>query len=392
MSEKNPFISYGRQTITEQDITAVCSALRSDWLTQGPAVSQFEQALCDRVETSCATVVNTGTAALHLTALALGWGKDDVVLTTPLSFLASTNSIVYVGATPEFVDIDPVSYTLDPEKLEQKVKELRSQGKKVKALLAVDFAGHPCDWKAFRTIADRYELQLVDDACHALGAMYQGKPIASNGYADASILSFHPVKHITTGEGGAILSSNRDFDQRVKRLRSHGMSKDPELLQKNDGPWYYEMLELGYNYRITDLQCALGLTQLQQLDGFITKRKAIAEYYNQVFQGNEFLITPHEATQVSHAWHLYPLQIQFEKLALTRTELFQKMRECNIGLQVHYIPIHLQPYYRQRFGFKEGDFPIAENFYKNEVSLPMFPTLKQHEMEYVAEQLLNCLH
>jgi len=388
---QSSFIPYGRQTITEQDIASVCSVLRSDWLTQGSKVSEFEQTLCHKFASQYATVVSNGTAALHLVGLALGWQESDIVLTTPLTFLASANCILYAGATPDFVDIDPASYTVDPNQLETKVKLLRSQGKRLKAVVAVDYAGHPCDWETLRQIADQYEFQLVDDACHALGAVYKGQSLGSCRYADVTIFSFHAVKHITTGEGGAVLTNDKALDKHIKLLRSHGVTKDSGQLQKNDGPWHYEMQELGFNYRITDFQCALGISQLKRLDGFIDKRQYIATYYNERFAKINTVITPNVIPNVSHAWHLYPLQVNFDAIRLEKLEFFLKLREKKIGVQVHYFPVHLQPYYQRNFAFQKGDFPVAESFYQKEISLPMHPSLKPEEMEYVANHVIEFL-
>jgi len=388
-SAQNSIIPYGRHTITEQDIASVCSVLRSDWLTQGAKVTEFEQNLCHKFGSQYATVVSSGTAALHLASLALGWQESDIVLTSPLTFLASANCILYAGATPDFVDIDLVSYTIDPNQLETKVKLLRSQGKRPKAIVAVDYAGHPCDWEALREIADQYELQLVDDACHALGAIYKGQPLGSCKYADVTVFSFHPVKHITTGEGGAVLTNDRAVDKHIKLLRSHGVIKSSKKPQKNEEPWYYEMQELGFNYRVTDFQCALGVSQLKRLDEFIKKRQYIATYYNERFAQITQVICPNVSPDISHAWHLYPLQIDFDSIGLDKPKFFQSMKEKNIGVQVHYIPVHMQPYYQREFSFKNGDFPAAESFYVKEVSLPVYPSLKFKEMEYVANHVIE---
>lgn len=385
-------LPYGRQNVTDEDIEAVCSVLRSDWLTQGPRVQELEERLSQRFGAFHTTVVSNGTAALHLTALGLNWKPGDIVLTTPITFLASANCILYAGATPGFVDIDPVSYTLDPEKLEVQIRDLHSAGKSVKAVVAVDYAGHPCDWEGLRYLANRYEFQLVDDACHAIGATYQSVSLSACSYADAVIFSFHPVKHITSGEGGAILTNDQELDKRIKRLRMHGMTKDPLIMEETEeGPWYYEMHELGFNYRITDFQCTLALSQLKRLDWNISQRQSIADFYNQKFAGNERLSPPFVASNVSHAWHLYPLKFHFDQMSINKKELFQQLRTKNICVQVHYIPVHLQPYYRKNYGFKKGDFPHAEEFYQKEVSLPMFPNLSKKDMKYVADCVLELI-
>jgi perosamine synthetase len=376
-------ISYGKQTIDQDDIDAVVEILKGDWLTQGPAVDVFEDDFKKYFGAKHVCAVSNGTAALHLTGLALGWQPSDIIITSPITFLATANCIVYAGATPDFVDIDPATYTIDPNLVEKKVKAYRTVGQNVKAIIGVDYAGHPCDWKALREIADKYDLQLVNDNCHALGATYLNDKQYVVKYADLVIQSYHPVKHLTTGEGGSILTNNSELDEKVRRLRSHGMTKDPNLMDDNDGPWYYEMHEIGFNYRITDLECALGSNQLKKLDEFVQKRRIIAKNYDDSFADIENLKTPEVHSTVEHSYHLYPLQIEFEKLALTKVQLFEKMRKDDMNLQVHYIPIHLQPFYKKNYGFKEGNFPISENLYKCEVSLPVYPDLTCNEQKKV---------
>ncbi len=351
----------------------------------------FEEALCRRFDSAFATAVSSGTAALHLLGLALGWKGGDIVLTSPMTFLASANCILYAGATPDFVDIDPCTYTIDIEKLDTKLKEYDAAGRRVKAVVAVDYAGHPCHWQQLRSLADKYGFQLVDDGCHAVGAVYQNMPIGSSGYADATVFSFHPVKHITTGEGGAVLTDNSDLDEKIKMLRSHGVTKDESILERNDGSWYYEMHELGFNYRITDIQCALGLSQLNKLERFIERRRQIAGYYDNVFGDDDRFIVPQTIPEAEHAYHLYPLQIKFNELSVAKDEFFRRLRERNIFCQVHYIPVHLQPYYRRNFGFAEGDFPVSERFYEQEVSIPMHPALEDDQLEYVSCEIVKSI-
>ena len=296
--------SYGRQTIEQDDIDAVVEVLKSDWLTQGPKVEEFEKALGNMFNANYVSAVANGTAGLHLVGNVLRWKKDDIVITSPITFLASANCILYNNATPDFVDIEKDYYTLDAQKLEDKIKSYRAKGKNIKAVVAVDYAGQPCDWKALRTLADRYNFQLVNDNCHAPGAEIDGESGYAVKYADAVNLSFHPVKHITTGEGGAVLTNNHEIDDKIKTLRTHGMTKNTKLLTQNDGPWYYEMHEPGYNYRITDFQCALGISQLKKLAGFVKKRIEIADFYNNAFAGDERFITPRVMDNAKHAFHL----------------------------------------------------------------------------------------
>src|ERR1035438_8388813 len=305
----NKFYSYGKQTIEQDDIDAVVEVLQGDWLTQGPFVKKFEDDLAAKFGAEYVTAVANGTAGLHLIGLALGWQKGDIVLTTPITFLASANCILYCGATPDFVDIDPVTYTIDVNKLEQKLKDYKAIGKKVKAVVAVDYAGHPCDWGRLKRLSEEFKFQLVNDNCHAIGAEINGNITYAVKNADLVNMSFHPVKHITTGEGGAVLTNNAELNEKIKILRTHGMTKNEKYLEKNDGPWYYEMHNLGFNYRITDFQCALGISQLKKLDFFVTKRNEIADFYNQQFSDDTRFITPIVRRNLKHAYHLYPLQI-----------------------------------------------------------------------------------
>jgi len=385
-------ISYGKQSIDKSDIDAVVKVLKCNWLTQGPAVETFENALKNYFGANHACAVSNGTAALHLTGLALGWQPDDIVITSPITFLATANCIVYAGAIPDFVDIDPVSYTIDPNQIESKIKAYQAKGKKVKAVIGIDYAGHPCDWKSLRTIADKYDVQLVSDNCHALGASYFGNKQYAVKYADVVIQSYHPVKHITTGEGGAILTNNAEIDNKVRRLRNHGMTKDPSQLENNDGPWYYEMHEVGYNYRITDFQCALGSSQLKKLDHYVQKRRGIAKKYDESLSSVNSLKIPEAHNSVGHAYHLYPLQIDFEKLSINKRDFFQKMKQAGINLQVHYIPVHLQPFYKKNFGFKHGDLLVSESFYYQVISLPIYPDLHFDDLQFVISKTIEILN
>lgn len=384
--------SYGRQTISQDEVDAVVETLKSDWMTQGPTIQKFEEALNNKFGSNFSSVVANGTAGLHLIAMGLGWQKDNIIITSPITFLASANCAIYVGAKVDFADIDPSSYTIDPDKLEAKLIFYASQNKKVKAVVAVDYAGHPCDWSALKSLKDKYGFQLVNDFCHALGAEYKNDIAYAVKYADAVNLSFHPVKHITTGEGGAVLTNNESLDKKIKTLRTHGMTKDESVLEKNDGPWYYEMHEPGFNYRITDFQCALGMKQLEKLVMFIDKRRKIAKYYDEGFSKDERFIYPKVSPESKHAYHLYPLQIKFDELQISKKIFFANLKEKNIIGQVHYIPVHLQPYYRNKFGFTEGNFPEAEKFYQREISIPMYPSLEEDDLNYISNTIIETLN
>ena len=385
----NKVYSYGRQTIEDDDLRGVQETLKSIFLTQGPKVGEFEKAIAVKLGARNVTALCNGTAALHLAGLALGWKDGDIVITAPITFVASANCILYAGARPDLVDIESDFYTIDPNKLEEKLRSFAKAGRKVKAVVAIDYAGNPCDWSALRSLAKKYELQLVNDNCHALGAQYDDDIKYATRYADVACLSFHPVKHITTGEGGAALTNDDVLDARLKLLRTHGITKREDLLLQNDGPWYYEMQELGFNYRITDFQCALGVTQLRKVDRFLKERRESAEFYSRAFAGDERLVVPKVRANSAHAFHLYPLQIRFDKLRTTKKEFFEKMAERGIKCQVHYIPVHLQPYYRKRLGYTKGDYPVAEKFYEQEVSIPLYPGLLREDLEYIHRTILD---
>jgi len=382
-------ITYGKQSIDNKDIKSVIKALKSELITQGPKVDEFESVLKKKFGAKYCCAVSSGTAALHLTALALGWKTNDIIITSPITFLASANAIIYTGSLPDFVDIDPLRYTIDPNKLEDKAKKYLNKGKKIKAVIGVDYAGHPCDWKALKELANKYQFKLVNDNCHALGAKYMGSNKYAIQYADIVTQSYHAVKSITTGEGGSIITNDESIDKKVRLLKSHGMDKNVTTRQKSS--WYYEMHELGFNYRITDLQCALGISQIKKLDNFVKKRKAIAKKYDKNFNQDDRFIIPKISENIQHAYHLYPLLIKFSNLKINKDNFFNKMEKRGIKLQVHYIPIHMQPFYKKNFGFKIGDFPLAENFYANEVSIPIYVNLDLKKIDFVIKEIKNNL-
>ena len=381
--------TYGRQTISTEDIQAVVRILKSDRLTQGPESNSFEQGLCKATGAKFASAVNSGTAALHLIARAMNWSKDSVVITTPMSFVATANCVEYVGATPVFVDIEPQTHTLDPNRVEDKIIELRANCRDLRAIIVVDYAGHPADWKAFRTLADRFELQLINDGCHSLGASYLGNSSYAVEFADAVALSFHPVKAITCGEGGAVLTNNPKTESIVRNLREHGICREDEKINRHQKPWFYEMRELGFNYRISDIASALGLSQLRRLPCFIRKRRELAAYYQKKFAEQKEFTMPFELENCKDAYHLFPVCKKFKEGDQGKKIFFQRAKDKGILLQTHYIPIHLHPYYKKQFGYKWGDFPVAEDFYASEVSLPMYYDLTIEDINYIAEEIIG---
>lgn len=381
-------IPYGRQNITEEDIRVVVETLKSDYLTQGPKISEFEKKFSDYCNANYCSIVSNGTAALHLCALALGVKPGDRIITTPITFVASANGFRYCGAEIDFCDIDEKTYTLDLDKLEKKL--LKKPKGYYKGVVVVDFAGYPANMEKLRTIADKYGLWIVEDACHSPGGYFVDskgeKQICGNGkYSDLTVFSFHPVKHIATGEGGAITTNNIELHKKVQLYRTHGITKEAELLNENHGAWYYEMQELGFNYRITDFQAALGISQLSRANQGIERRNEIAKKYNEAFSKIEKINTPYVEDNIFHAYHLYVIQVE------DRLGLYNYLRSQNIFAQVHYVPVHLMPYYKQ-FGWKEGDMLIAENYYKHCLSLPMYPTLTNEEQDCVIKYIIDFIN
>jgi len=376
----NKIIPYGRQHIDEQDIKAVEEVLKSDFLTQGPKVKEFEEEFAKYTGAKYAVAVTNGTAALHLANLALGTREGKKVITTPITFAATANSVLYCGAQVDFADIDPKTYLIDLNKIEDKIKKLPDD---YAGIIPVDLAGYPVDLEALKEIADRYGLWIIEDACHAPGAYFTGrngqKQMCGNGdLAQMSIFSFHPVKHIAAGEGGMITTNDKDLYQKLIMLRTHGITKSPGLLEENHGGWYYEMHQLGYNYRLSDIHAALGLSQLKKLNYSLERRNEIARQYDKAFKDIEQITIPYRAENIYHAFHLYII------LAEDRKGLYDYLREHNVFAQVHYIPVHLQPYYK-KLGWKKGDLPAAEAYYEKALSLPMYPTLSKDEQDYVID-------
>lgn len=376
-------IPYGHQHITDEDIQAVIETLKSDYLTQGPKIIEFEQAFARYVGAKYAVAVSNATAGLHLAATALQVRSGDKVIVTPITFAASANCIRYCNGMVVFCDIDPDTYLMDIKKL-RRLLETNPPGT-FKGIVPVDFAGYPHQMEEFRQLADEYGLWILEDACHAPGGYFIDsngeKQFCGNGkFADVTVFSFHPVKHIATGEGGMVTTNDKELFDRLSLLRTHGITKNPACLHENHGGWYYEMQELGYNYRLTDFQAALGLSQLKRADEGLKRRQKIAVRYNEAFKRIADIQTPYASPDVFHAYHLYIIQVP------DRLDLYNYLHENGIYAQVHYIPLHLMPYYREQ-GNKPGDLPVAEKYYSRCLSLPMFPTLTDEEQEYVIKKI-----
>ena len=373
-------ILYGKQDVRIDDIDLVMNVLRSNFLTQGPMVPNFENAIGDLTGVKYVTAVNSATSALHIACLALDLQPDDIVWTVPNTFVASSNCALYCGATIDFVDVDPQTSNMSVELLERKLSVSQKSGKLPKIVIPVHLAGEPCDMALIKKLSQEYDFKIIEDASHAIGGRYQGKPIGNCEYSDITVFSFHPVKIVTSGEGGAALTNSAELDHKLKLLRSHGITRDPTFMQQPcDDGWYYEQIELGYNYRMTDIHAALGLSQLTRLHEYVERRHAIAFRYDQKFKEIN-LKTPYRNPTSKSAFHLYVIQVE----PTQHRRIFHKLRENNIGVNLHYIPVHTQPYY-QKLGFAWGDFPNSEDYYKRAISLPMFPTLSEDEQTFVID-------
>ena len=377
-------IPYGRQSISEDDIAAVEAVLRSDFLTQGPAVPAFEQAVAGYCGVPHAVAVCNATAALHLACAALGLGPGDRVWTSPNTFVASANCARYCGADVDFVDIDPRTYNLSVTALEAKLAQAEKAGALPKIVIPVHFAGQSCEMKQIWALSKRYGFAVIEDASHAIGADYDGAKVGNGRYSHATVFSFHPVKIITTGEGGMVLTRDSALHEKLSRLRSHGITRDPSRMQgEPEGPWYYQQIELGWNFRLTDIQAALGASQMQRLDAFVDKRRARVRRYNEQLK-NLAAVLPAQSPAGDPSWHLYVVQVE------NRRKVFDALRTAGIGVNVHYIPVHLQPYYRA-LGFKPGDFPEAERYYSRAISLPLYADLSDSQQDTVVAALARAL-
>ncbi|WP_415902752.1 UDP-4-amino-4,6-dideoxy-N-acetyl-beta-L-altrosamine transaminase [Neptuniibacter sp. QD29_5] len=377
-------IPYGTQDITEEDIRAVTKTLRSTFLTQGPKVSEFESSIANYCGSSHAVATNSATSALHIACLALGLSDGDRLWTSPNSFVASANCGLYCGATIDFVDIELIHFNLCPNALKQKLIEAEKLNQLPKILVVVDFAGEPSDMKAISDLAKQYNIKVIEDASHAIGSRYQTIKTGSGVYSDITIFSFHPVKIITSGEGGCAVTNDQALAKKMRSLMSHGITRDSQLLKNNDGPWYYEQQDLGFNYRMTDIHATLGLEQLKRIDQYIKTRHAIADRYEELLSDLPIQLPSRRKTSYS-SLHLYPIQLQ-DNAPIDRLTLFNQLREDGIGVNVHYIPIHLQPYY-QHFGFAKGDYPNAERYYERAITIPLHPKLSNKEIAYINDSL-----
>lgn len=383
-------ISYGKQNISQADIDSVVNVLKSDFLTQGPTVPLFEQSVLNVVGAKYALAMNSATSALHVACLALGVGKGDVVWTSPITFVASSNCALYCGAEIDFVDIDAKTYNLSIEKLKKKLIEAKKIGKLPKVVIPVHLCGQPCDMEKIYSLSQEYGFKIIEDASHAIGGKYQDQYIGSCQYSDITIFSFHPVKIITTAEGGMAVTNSSELAQKMDLLRSHGITRNTELMTKeSDGPWYYQQIDLGFNYRMTELQAALGLSQMHRLEQFVTRRHEIAQQYNQLFAELP-VVLPYQLENTYSGLHLYVIRLKLNKLQKTHQEIFIELREKGLGVNVHYIPVHTQPYYEQ-LGFKQGDFPEAEQYYASAISLPMYPDLTDEQIQYIYSTLKETL-
>ena len=385
------FIPYGKQNINQADIDSVVSVLQSDFLTQGPQVPLFEKSVAELVGAKHALAVNSATSALHIACLALDLGEGDILWTSPITFVASANCALYCGAEVDFVDIDPRTYNMSVDELRLKLEAAKLVNKLPNIVVPVHLCGQSCDMQAIHMLAQEYDFKIIEDASHAIGGKYQNHYIGSCQYSDVTVFSFHPVKIITTAEGGMVVTNNADLAQKMDLYRSHGVTRNPQLMMKEtEGPWYYQQVDLGFNYRMTELQAALGVSQLYRLHEFVSKRHQIAQRYNEILH-NLPVVLPYQLPQTYSGLHLYVIRIQLDRIKKSRKEIFESLRAKNIGVNVHYIPVHTQPYY-QAMGFTVGDFPQAEAYYEAAISLPMYPDLSEDQLNYIYQSLKEVLN
>ncbi len=383
-------IPYGKQDISQQDIDSVVDVLKSDFLTQGPQVPAFENALTEHTGAQYALAVNSATSALHIACLALGLGEGDWMWTTPVTFVASANCGLYCGAKVDFVDIDSATYNMCPEKLKQKLIIAKANGTLPKVVVPVHLCGQPCDMESIAKLAKEYGFKVIEDASHAIGGQYQEQPIGNCEYSDITVFSFHPVKIVTTAEGGAALTNQKELADKMALLRSHGITRDPEMMtEASHGGWYYQQVALGFNYRMTELQAALGVTQMQRLDEFVAARHVLSKRYNQMLSELP-LVLPYQLENTYSGLHLFVIRLKLDEISLTHKQVFDALRGNGIGVNLHYIPVHTQPYY-QAMGFAEGDFPESERYYQEAISLPMFHGMTEEQQNTVVRVVTEIL-
>ncbi|SNB54879.1 UDP-4-amino-4,6-dideoxy-N-acetyl-beta-L-altrosamine transaminase [Marinobacter sp. es.042] len=379
-------IPYGKQDITQADIDSVLDVLRSDFLTQGPKVPEFESKVAEHVGAKHALAVNSATSALHIACLSLGLGPGDWLWTSPVTFVASANCALYCGAKVDFIDIDPKTYNLCPQALARKLEKAEEEGRLPKVVVAVHLCGQPCAMSEIHQLSKRYGFRIIEDASHAIGGKYKGEFIGANRYGDITVFSFHPVKIITTAEGGMALTNDDDLASRMNLLRSHGITRDSGLMtQEPDGPWYYQQIELGFNYRMTELQAAMGVSQMDRLDDFVARRHELAQRYDDMLADFP-VITPWQRPDSYSGLHLYVIRLKLDDIRASHREVFESLRQCGIGVNLHYIPVHIQPYY-QEMGFQADDFPQAMSYYREAISLPMFQGMTCEQQDQVIEAL-----
>ena len=380
---RDTYLAYGKQKIDEDDINSVVKVLKGDYLTTGPIVSEFENSVAKYVGTKYAVAVSNGTAALHMACYAAGISEGDEVLVPAITFAASSNCVLYCGGKPVFIDIDPKSYNIDINKIKEKITS------KTKAIIPVDFAGQSVDMDSILKIAEEYNLIVIEDAAHALGSEYKNEKVGSK--AHMTEFSFHPVKPITTGEGGVVVTNSKELYEKMILFRSHGITRNIELMTENQGPWYYEQIDLGYNYRLTDIQSALGLSQIKKLDDFILKRREIVNKYNEAFKELEEIVTPFENEYSKSGHHIYVLLLNLDKLKCGRKEIFEALQAENIGVNVHYLPVYLHPYYK-KLGYKKGECPVAEDIYNRMITIPLFPSMSDKDVKDVIKAVKKVLN
>ena len=384
------YIPYGKQDINQADIDAVVEVLRSDWITQGPTIERFEKAVANYCGAKYAVAVSSATAALHIACLAANLGKGDILWTSPNTFVASANCGLYCGAEVDFVDIDANTYNLSIEELENKLVSSAKKDCLPKVVIAVHFAGQSCEMDRIYNLSKQYNFKIIEDASHAIGAKYQEKSIGCCEFSDMTVFSFHPVKIITTGEGGMILTNQEELYQKLIRLRSHGITRNPDLMQgESHGAWYYQQLELGFNYRITDIQAALGVSQMNRLDDFVERRQFLAKRYDELLQDLPITL-PWQHSETNSSWHLYVIRLKLDKINKSHRQVFKELRQAGIGVNLHYIPVHIQPYYQQ-LGFKPGDFINSEKYYQEAISIPLYYGLSLEEQDQVVTELEGIL-